>query len=53
MIVSDWVNFFLNVGRNTVACLGMMEISSGVSLAGIMVAVFLLGVILRAFLYKP
>lgn len=49
--MQDWVNFFLSLWRTAVQFLTEHTIF-GVPLIGFIIAVFLCGVILRAFLYK-
>lgn len=49
--MSDWVAFFIALWQNAVNFLTTCEIF-GVPLIGFMVAVFIMGVILRALLVK-
>lgn len=50
--MADWFAFIITIGEETVAWLSSMQLF-GVPLAGIMVGFFLIGVMLRAYLFKP
>lgn len=50
--MAEWFAFIITIGEETVAWLASMELL-GAPLAGILVGCFLLGVLFRAFLYKP
>lgn len=50
--MADWFAFIITVGEETVSWLSSMQLF-GVPLAGILVGFFLVGVMLRAYLFKP
>lgn len=50
--MAEWFAFIITIGEETVSWLSTMQLF-GVPLAGIMVGFFLVGVLIRAFLYKP
>lgn len=50
--MADWFAFIVTVGTESIRWLGAMEIM-GVPVAGFLVGCFILGVLFRAFLYKP
>lgn len=50
--MAEWFAFIITIGEETVSWLSTMQLF-GVPLAGIMVGFFLIGVLFRAFLYKP
>lgn len=51
-MVADWVIWFISLFQTTVQWLGDMQIL-GVSVLWIIIASFLMGVLVRALLYKP
>lgn len=50
--MQEWFAFIITVGTEAISWLGAMQIF-GVPVAGFIVGCFLLGVLLRALLYKP
>lgn len=50
--MADWIAFIITIGTETISWLSSMQIL-GVPLAGFIVGCFLLGVLLRALIYKP
>lgn len=50
--MAEWIAFFVSLFETCVQWLGSMEIL-GAPVLGILAAIFLLGVLLRALIYKP